>query len=201
MQGLKLATILSAGFLIISNLYAARISDIANTSHNLSTNWSGVVSDSRSVVAVSESQICVFCHTPHGATLALQAPLWNRSLEGDTGYTVNYQMYDSSSMDASSIAGGPPSAPSNASKLCLSCHDGVIAVGSVNVLNGSSQTITMNGTQGTGEMPFGSLPNGASGQNTGLTRNLGTDLRNDHPISFTYLITHKAQPSSEAVQA
>lgn len=186
MSVLKVSSALCLGMLLITSAEAARISDVSNTAHNLSVTWGGSGSDTRSVTATAESQICVFCHTPHGATMAPQAPLWNRLLAGDDGYTPTYQMYDSASMDASRIEGGPPSAPSNASKLCLSCHDGVIAVGSVNVLDGRNQTISMTGVQATGEMPYGSLPGGGSGQNTGLTRNLGTDLTNDHPISFTY---------------
>ncbi len=157
-----------------SQLHAARISDITNTKHNLSMGSGGVE-------AQSESQICVFCHTPHAANAQPQAPLWNRKLEGDSGYSATYAMYDSSSMDASKLAGGPPAAPSNASKLCLSCHDGVIAIGAVNVSNGVvNPNLTMNNTAADGTMPAG------EGESSGYTRDLGTDLTNDHPISITY---------------
>jgi hypothetical protein len=40
--------------------WAARVSDVSNTPHNLSVTGPGPVR------AVSESQICVFCHTPGG---------------------------------------------------------------------------------------------------------------------------------------
>ncbi len=167
--------------LLLGNSQAAKISDIANTKHNLSMTWGGEGVDPRSVTATSESQICVFCHTPHGASISTTAPLWNRSLEGDAGYSATYSMYNSSSMEASQLAGAPPTAPTNSSKLCLSCHDGVIAVGAVNVLNGGPSTIAMNNT-GTG----GVMPDGNYGANSGNTRNIGTDLTNDHPISITY---------------
>jgi len=140
---------------------AAPISDIKNTVHNLSVDGPG------SVTAVSESQICAFCHTPHGATSA-SAPLWNRALT-----TATYQMYDSSSMESDK-----PLLIGDSSKICLSCHDGTLAIGAVNVLNGkANQLIAMNGTQTGGQMP---------GDNSGFTRNLGVDLSNDHPISITY---------------
>jgi hypothetical protein len=77
--------------------------------------------------------------------------------------------------------------PGGSSKLCLSCHDGTIAVGAVNVLSGAftdqdplTEDIPMQGTGAGGTMP------GGAGELTGFTRRLGTDLTNDHPISFTY---------------
>jgi len=148
------------------SIHAAPISDIAGTKHNLSTSGSGTVS------AVSESQICVFCHTPHHAEAIPGAPLWNRQLSGAT-----YTPYTSNSIDANDIA----ASPGGSSKLCLSCHDGTIAIGSVNVANSQSNvTIEMTGTGAGGVMPSG------AGDSTGFTRKLGTDLSNDHPISFTY---------------
>jgi hypothetical protein len=150
---------------------ADRISDIRNTKHNLSVTGPGEVR------ATTEDELCVYCHTPHGASKEPATPLWNRDLSGAT-----YLPYQSSSLDAIGIG-----QPGGTSKLCLSCHDGTIAIGSVNVLNGASTDgdpatadITMTGT-GLG----GVIPEGA-GENTGFTRRLGTDLTNDHPISFTY---------------
>lgn len=149
---------------------AAKVSDISNTKHNLSASGPGTVK------ATTESQICVFCHTPHAAENIPGAPLWNRKLSGAT-----YQgtTYSSSSIEASidELSKGP----SGLSKLCLSCHDGTMAIGNVNVLNGkANQAITMTGTGAGSTMPAG------AGLTTGFTRNLGVDLTNDHPISFTY---------------
>lgn len=147
---------------------AAGVSDVRNTRHNLSASGAGPVK------AASESQVCVFCHTPHGATPGI-APLWNRSL-GTSAYTP----YTSSSLDANAIQGALEQ-PGGSSKLCLSCHDGTVAIGSVNVLNAvGSATIGMAGTGAGGKMPAG------SGATSGFTRNLGADLANDHPISVSY---------------
>jgi hypothetical protein len=158
---------------------AQRISDVRGTRHNLGTTGPG----STKAASGGTSEVCVFCHTPHGATqqdqggAALRSPLWNRRVPAGTTYTP----YTSSTLDAQSIAAGFDSQPGGSSKLCLSCHDGTLAIGNVNVLNGTANpTIPMVGTGPGGVMPPG------EGTTTGFTRFLGTDLRNDHPISITF---------------
>ena len=160
-----------------SHLPDNRVSDVQNTRHNFSASTipqlpGGVTRD---VEAFSEADICVFCHTPHGANRS-EAPLWNRQLSN-----AAYTPYSSSSMDA--VVGQP----NGSSKLCLSCHDGTIAIGAVNVLNGrftlqdpATADIDMVINPGGATMPAG------EGVTTGFTRNLGIDLSNDHPISFRY---------------
>ena len=83
-------------------------------------------------------------------------PLWNR-----TDPVGNYTIYDSSTFDAT------PGQPTGVSKYCLSCHDGTIALGAV---LSQEDPILMGGSQ---HMPWGRT-------------NLGTDLSDDHPISFHY---------------
>ena len=122
---------------------------IVDSPHNLSASGPGTIH------ATNEEQICIFCHTPHNA--AAVQPLWNRQTPVSA-----YRVYSSNSLQAL------PGQPTASSKLCLSCHDGTIAVGSVLSRN---QSIAMAGgmttiTQGKG--------------------NLGTDLSDDHPISFRY---------------
>lgn len=148
---------------------AERVSDIASTPHNLSTTGPG------NVTAADQDQICVFCHTPHGAQNFPGSPLWNRQLSSET-----YTVYTSSSLDAEDIM-GQLDQPGGSSKLCLSCHDGSLAIGTVGVLGGQQNVvIPMSGTD-----PDGSMPPGAGAQ-TGFTRDLSSDLTNDHPISFDY---------------
>ena len=78
---------------------ADRISDIRNTRHNLSASGPGTTR------ASTETQVCVFCHTPHGATktddsgAAVRSPLWNRRIPAGSTYTP----YTSSSLDAAAI--------------------------------------------------------------------------------------------------
>ena len=153
---------------------AVLVPDVRNTKHNLSAGGAGTVK------AVSETQVCVFCHTPHAATSGV-TPLWNRALSNAT-----YSVYTSSSLDAAAIQ-GTLDQPGGSSKLCLSCHDGTLAIGNVNVLGGKGSpttpgtiSIPMTGTGAGGVMP------GGTGASSGFTRNLGVDLTNDHPISVNY---------------
>lgn len=133
-----------------SSVEAQTVQRVKDTVHNLSASGPGKIR------ASGETEVCVFCHTPHGAGDV--RPLWNRSLSPGP-----YLIYQSSSMRAR------VGQPTGASKLCLSCHDGTIALGSV--LSRRS-IIPMQGGQTR-------LPPGPS--------NLGTDLTDDHPISFSYL--------------
>lgn len=129
---------------------------VVNTRHNLSA------SAPNPIRAVSEQEVCVFCHTPHSSRT--DAPLWNRSQS-----TANYTPYSGASLQAA------PGQPNGSSKLCLSCHDGTIALGGV--LNAPNTTgvspIPMTGTD-----PQGRLPSG--------TTLIGTNLGDDHPVSFVY---------------
>jgi hypothetical protein len=160
---------LSVIFLIFAVLLVtsgSTLASVIDSKHNLSVTGPGPVK------AVSETQICIFCHTPHGANQSAGAPLWNHALSNAT-----YTPYFSLSMDANPNP-GPPGA---SSKVCLSCHDGTVAIGTVGSLNGKTGvTIPMSGVAAAGVMSNG------EGETTGYTRNLGTELSNDHPISFNY---------------
>lgn len=148
---------------------AQSTSDVRNTPHNLSVDGPG------NVTATDDREVCVFCHTPHGATNSPGVPLWNRALSEAT-----YTTYSSASLDAETIA-GQLAQPAGSSKLCLSCHDGTLAISQVNVRAGEiDATISISGAGPGDTMPPG------EGTQTGFTRNLGTDLTNDHPISLTY---------------
>lgn len=179
----RLASVLVACILLLPRLvdpaYAARTSDVRSTLHNLSSTGPGTVK------AAGESEVCVFCHTPHGADTS-QTPLWNKTLAAKT-----YTPYTSNSLDAETIKNGSLDQPMGSSKLCLSCHDGAMALGSVRVLRGQANPATI-GVANTGA---GGVMPGGSGTTTGYTRNIGGgvlgqttgfDLTNDHPISVTY---------------
>jgi len=121
---------------------------IVNSKHNMSVTGPGTVK------ADTETEICLFCHTPHNSRPV--APLWNRNDPGST-----YTLYSSSTLQAL------PGQPDGSTILCLSCHDGTVALGSV--LSRPS-----NITFSTGDF----MPAGVS--------NLTTNLSNDHPVSFNY---------------
>lgn len=144
-------------------LGSAGAQGMLSSKHNLSVTGPGPIK------AVSETQVCVFCHTPHNASPA--APLWNRQLSGQT-----YNAYASSTLQATVST---TNFPNGYSKLCLSCHDGSIAIGSVRNLGGVSTTIQMTGTAANGAMPAGNTL-------------IGINLTNDHPISFVFDANLKA---------
>jgi predicted CXXCH cytochrome family protein len=122
---------------------------VVHTPHNLSTSGPSVLR------AATEEQICIFCHSTHLA-MPVQ-PLWNRQMP-----LTSYIPYSSQALDAK------PGQPTGTSKLCLSCHDGTIALG--NVVS-RRQIVQM--ARGVMTIPHGSS-------------NLGTDLSDDHPVSFRY---------------
>jgi len=160
------------------------VGGIADTKHNLGysngSNTNYVTDDG--TPGLLNNEICVFCHTPHGADTTVSAPLWNK-----TKSTASYTMYDSPTMDQAE-----PGAPGGVSVACLSCHDGTQAMdviinapGSGNYSTGATAyrgfTWSMYGaTDSTGKMPV----NGAGG--FANVANLGTNLQNDHPISIKY---------------
>lgn len=130
---------------------------IVDSLHNLSVSGPGTVK------ATGESEICIFCHTPHGARSDV-AYLWNRR---DT--TTVYTPYISSTLKAA------VGQPTGSSRLCLSCHDGTIAPGAV--------------ISRSAEIPF-------TASMAGRSSNLGTNLADDHPVSFDYSAA-VAMPNSQ----
>ncbi len=118
---------------------------IVNSKHNLSSTGPGTVK------GVTESEICIFCHIPHNASS--QAPLWSRYESGQT-----YVPYTSTTSKAAI------GQPTGASKLCLSCHDGMVALG---LVRSRSSVIQFTGS-------------------LSQSQNLSTDLSDDHPVSFHY---------------
>lgn len=120
------------------------------------------------------TQICIFCHTPHNSSP--QGSLWNRN---DTTRTFGFyssstlSIYrDATAKNLSKYGTGQPGAePNGSSRLCLSCHDGVTALGAV--LNGSP--IEVNNSIGT---VIASPPS----TNSQMVYN----AQKHHPISFVY---------------
>lgn len=137
---------------------------IADTKHNLSTTGTGTIKSS------DQTEICVFCHTPHDAIKNDNIPLWNHTLSA----TAAYGVYTSPTFDGTAEElGGKTAANAGVSNLCLSCHDGTVAVNSMNNPSNARPTTTFAGD--------GKIPAGAT--NLGATADA---LKNDHPVNFTY---------------
>jgi predicted CXXCH cytochrome family protein len=138
-------------------------------------------------------QTCVFCHTPHEGSLS--APLWNRSSS-----TSTYQVYASSTMDAAA----PTSAQiqSAVSGACMSCHDGSIAIDVLANLSGVAHAASVAFTrQATAKATYGASGTGTGNILAGGSPFLGTDLRNDHPITIIYETARAATPTEFVTQA
>ena len=138
-----------AGILILLITPGQLSAQIAGTAHDFSTEtW-----------APAQNKVCAVCHTTHNATAVASAPLWDHQTTAVAGYTL----YSSASFD---LHGGTTiTDPGASSKLCLSCHDGTVALEN-----------------------FGGVTNGSNFINPasrigGVT---GGNLHNEHPISFEY---------------
>lgn len=142
--GILIAACLLTG--VALTMPAALATGIASTKHNLTPTGPG------NFKAPENVGLCIFCHTPHNASP--QGALWNRELSAAT-----YTLYTSSTLKST------PGQPSGSSRLCLSCHDGTMAMGTVlRPLHGVQPTL---------------------GKLTG-SGVIGTDLSDDHPVSFAY---------------
>ncbi len=164
-SALGLASI-GAGYLVFAAANSS--ATVAGTKHNFG-------SLSPAAVKTSDStEICVFCHTPHNSNPS--GPVWNKQ---DTGST--YNVYESQTLAATLSPNAPTlGQPTGSSKLCLSCHDGTIAIGSL---------LNMPGKSSGGELTV-TGPGVTAGKITSVsTTFIGTDLRDDHPISFEYSLS------------
>ena len=117
------------------------------------------------------TEICVFCHTPHGA--APQSSLWNRTTlssfplyGGALVIRGDFNVADATLHSQYNTSIFPY--PNGASKLCLSCHDGVTAIGAV--------------IDGTAFKMYNNINNINAMGDPRLVINLATS----HPISFVY---------------
>lgn len=99
--------------------------------------------------AWSGGRICIACHAPHKNDTTIDAPLWNHA-----NTSATYTLYSSSSMAAT------VGQPGTGSKLCLSCHDGTVAVNSFGGVTGATMISAAN--------------------------NIGTNLKASHPIGFIF---------------
>lgn len=123
---------------------------VLSTVHNLSASGPGTIH------SMSETEVCKFCHIPHNAVVA--APLW--------GHALSRAQYETPSLRRGRPGESPVPQPDGSSRLCLSCHDGTVALGDV---AGEPRPIPMSGRErlGPGDRGF-----------------LGTDLSGSHPVSF-----------------
>ncbi|MBZ0172437.1 MAG: hypothetical protein K8E66_08665, partial [Phycisphaerales bacterium] len=123
-------TKLLTGLAFVAGMAVAASGQIVGSGHDFSS------------MAWSDGEICKPCHTPHFAMPGILR-LWNHELT-----TANYTLHAGAgtAVDDFDIR----------SRLCLSCHDGTVALDSFGGQNGSSFI--------------------------SVGQNLGTDFTDDHPV-------------------
>lgn len=119
------------------------------------------------ILGTGSTQICVFCHHPHrtagGANVWTNEVLWNQS----AATTTSYATYDTTTSETiNGVTSNVTATSGLRSYLCLSCHDGEIALNALIALprdGGSNVTNALT-------MQWGSL---------------GDTLEDDHPVNIT----------------
>ena len=107
-------------------------------------------------VVIPENRVCLPCHTPHNAQM---------NDEGESMVLWNHAMTDQTFEMYTTQAGHQGDQPEGPSKLCLSCHDGATAIDNYGGNDGFFNDVKIPSDR---------------------PSNLGTDLRNDHPIGIEY---------------
>ena len=148
---MKLKKVVLVGSILLGLTSLCRGQQITGSSHDFTT--------SNKLQYNSTGEVCIVCHAPHG-TDGTGAPLWNHHTT--TQIFTTYTGYKFLALPSITQ-------PDGASKLCLSCHDGVSAINQFGGISG------------------GNLQ-GPSGAPIKLTSNdvVGLDLSISHPISFVY---------------
>jgi len=126
---------------------------IVNTKHDFRS------TSSAAIHSASKQDVCIFCHTPHNA--ASGPMIWNQKLS-----QRDFPTYSSSTLQSTIT----PITPQDSSKLCLSCHDGTIALGDTEN-DGLIQFV-----QGASYVLPASSPANLAGAGKGFT--------DDHPFGF-----------------
>lgn len=126
---------------------------IFDSKHNLSKSGKG------DIKSPTESRVCIFCHSSHNTST--EGPLWNHL----TTTPGKFRTYQRATMDAKTEQ------PNGSTKLCLSCHDGTIAVGAI---KGLARPIPMKNVGSEGQIP------------DGKKSNIGTNLAGTHPVSVKF---------------
>jgi predicted CXXCH cytochrome family protein len=134
--------------LFVVGAYGIGEAAISGSAHDFSSGGSGA-----GVGLNTTGEVCNTCHTPHNASAPGSGPLWDHDLTSAT-----FVPYGDPN---GTMEGGAPGQPGPVSQLCLSCHDGTVALDAF-----GSTTPTTSLSSGNGF--------------------LSTDLSNDHPIGFTY---------------
>lgn len=152
--------------LLIALCAVALSATVSFAATNSYTPGSGIVGSPHDMTLLddvpdAQGRVCAYCHTPHhaeDASLSDYMPLWTKPLTQEV-----FMPYTSATLDAVvslDVVDGP-------SRLCMSCHDGVVAYDSYYGKAGNDVLV-------------GDFYNEYAVGTGGI-------LMNDHPIGFNYL--------------
>jgi hypothetical protein len=180
MRTLKFVTLLAL-VLLVAALAWGKVpkSTIAGSYHDLRTSPFGGVDPvtgeptGQPAWTGASFTLCSFCHIAHKPGSTPDGPgdlLWNHELSAVASYGVYTNDWTGTFDGAATIADVGTSGGTTASSLCLSCHDGTVAVNNwyEPVLGGNYQPIS--------ESPAYVMPEGA----------IIKDLTKTHPVNFVY---------------
>lgn len=122
--------IVLSGVVFIGAVWAIPLTNVHNR-HNLSSDATGNSHPvAKAPVDGGTDRICVFCHTPHMASP--ESTLWSRP-EPETATFDLYAGRLAIKDEASGSQYNSPTItyPNGASRMCMSCHDGATAIGTV----------------------------------------------------------------------
>jgi len=137
---------------------------------------------------------CEYCHAPHnigrnvvGGVDVIRAPLWNRTMP--TGFTT-YGATVSSDTAAGSGTNATALTLGQNSITCLSCHDGATGLSTLASYNYWSSADA-------GNWEAASVRD----IDPAMYTMIGKDLRDDHPVGFTFVDERAGVPSSVFTKA
>lgn len=178
----RVLLLLAAGSLA----FAAGAPSVTTTKHNLSSTGTMALTD--------YTQVCKFCHSPHGAQAGSDQiiPLW-----GHKTTTTVFPIYQSDSLK------GTIAQPNGPSLACLSCHDGTVAVNARYTYVDAAPGISNRGTYGN---MSATSPNAADftvtsdlqGRKLGFMINAKNDLSTIHPVNVEYNTTKNPELHTQA---
>jgi hypothetical protein len=177
---------------------------IANTRHNLTQRAPAAGGPNGGFMDLARNdygEVCVYCHTPHGADATVKLPLWNRTTLATTYKTYNELKTSSLTQTVSQ--------PGVNSLSCLSCHDGQTAMDSIINMPGPGPERYKASQATSTDQAFLSTWPGAGPDAVHQALNpagclachggvaipgapdfrvafIGTDLTNDHPVGITF---------------
>ena len=187
----RVLLLLAAGSLALS-------ASVTTTKHNLSSTGTAKATD--------YTQVCKFCHHPHGAQVgnAQIIPLWGHMT---STAAQSFPVYSSDTIKGT-VSGLINDKTSGPTLACLSCHDGTVAVNARFTYVDAAPGVTNRGTYGNIDAAQVSgatfnITTDQQGRRLGTLVNAKNDLTSLHPVNVEYNTVKNPElvPAATAVAA